>query len=160
MWVLVLSYTWLLLYPFKTVLVEIVKCKCEQIQFTEHFGLITFLKLHCVHANAISKLCFNDFLNFSKKKKTLGLNSSTFYAHFFLPISLHQKITKPKCHREKLCKSLLYQKCTRKMLMKWTLGCLFILLFSCKNFILKILLIINNLHSVLITLKLYIHKAC
>ncbi len=38
----------------------------------------------------------------------------------FLPTSFCQKITKPKCNREKLRKALSYEKCTHKMLMKST----------------------------------------
>ncbi len=57
----------------------------------------------------------------------------------FLPISFHQKITKPKCSREKLQEALLYEKCVSKMLMKLT---------PCFNFI-------NILHTIFLYKSLF-----
>jgi len=55
-----------------------------------------------------------------------------------LPKSFSQKITKPKCNREKLCKALLYKKHEGKMLMKLAPGVNFInvlqaAFFACRS---------------------------
>jgi len=54
------------------------------------------------------------------KKDSSGVNFINIICALLLPISLRQKIMKPKCNREKLRKALLYGKCARKMLMKST----------------------------------------
>ncbi len=46
--------------------------------------------------------------------------SSTFYAHFFLPIVWRKKFTCQNVTREELLNLLLYEKCAHKMLMKLT----------------------------------------
>jgi len=90
-------------------------------------------QLQFLPLNFLSFFCFSPHCTTYTQRKVFFFVSTTYFNTFssrgqfhqqftcaFLPISLGQKITKPKCNREKLGKALLFEKCVRKMLMKLT----------------------------------------